>query len=150
MTQYQTTENSVISLEIGIEIWTFGFSHFIFHWHTQFWLKKFLHEMNVFQVQFEFSSKIRRKNTLLKLQNVAYCWIVEDEFFLLFFVFHSTKKKHNANGLNTQWVKTNARNTQRYRFVSDNVLTSTVLCHCSTLNINRLCFQSTMEPISSR
>lgn len=50
--------------------------------------------------------------------------------------------KHNAIGdLNTQceWRQTRG-NTQRYRLFSDNVLTSTVLCHCSTLNINQHSF----------
>lgn len=149
MTQYQTTENSVISLKLisKFERSVFHILYFIgtlsFGWKS-FCMKWMNSKPN------SNSARKSDENTLLKLQNVAYCWIVEDEFFCFFSFFIRQKKKHNANGLNTQWVKTNARNTQRYRFVSDNVLTSTVLCHCSTLNINRLRFHSTMEPISSR
>lgn len=45
-----------------------------------------------------------------------------------------------------------SKNTQRYRLFSDNVLTSTVLCHCSSLDINTKSisnetFDSTLFPV---
>lgn len=40
------------------------------------------------------------------------------------------------------WMRTNARNTQRYRLFSDNVITCTVLWQQSTLNMNQHSFSS--------
>lgn len=50
------------------------------------------------------------------------------------------------DGFNTNWVMSNARYTQRFRLFSDNVLTSTVLCHSCTLAINQTRFHSILDP----
>lgn len=131
MSQFQNTKEIkfLFAFTIWFSFWTVG----RFHWHGQFlidwenWsLKRVRKSIELLDFFFQIGPKVTWEN--VQLLNNKNCDLVQ--------------VKHNAIGdLNTQceWRQTRG-NTQRYRLFSDNVLTSTVLCHRSTLNINQHSF----------